>query len=155
MLGYEDLNDNQQLRHDPVLAVLAGKAEPDPQALAGKSTLNRMELSAGTPNRYKKITFWRDGIDDLLVDVFLEAARAPRCVQIALESIRPITPFMASKKDVSITAIAITTAIRRYTCLLVSMCCASACGRAMSIARPEAAKRSSVWWRRFALAGRK
>src|SRR5437764_7613861 len=55
-LGYEDLNDHQQLRHDPLLGVLAGKAEPD-QALAGKSTLNRMELGDGTPNRSKKITF--------------------------------------------------------------------------------------------------
>jgi Transposase DDE domain group 1 len=75
-LGYEDLNDHEQLRHDPLLGVLAGKAEPGKEALAGKSTLNRMELGDGTPNRYKKITFWRDAIDDLLVDVFLEAHRA-------------------------------------------------------------------------------
>ena len=75
-LGYEDLNDHEQLRHDPVLGVLAGKAEPGEQALAGKSTLNRMELGDGRPDRYKKITFWRDAIDDLLVDVFLEAHTA-------------------------------------------------------------------------------
>jgi hypothetical protein len=75
-LGYEDLNDHEQLRHDPVLGVLAGKAEPGREPLAGKSTLNRMELGDGTPNRYKKITFWRDAIDDLLVDVFLEAHTA-------------------------------------------------------------------------------
>jgi hypothetical protein len=72
-LGYEDLNDHEQLRHDPLLRALAGKAEPDQEALAGKSTLNRMELGDGTPNRYKKITFWRDAIDDFLVDLFLEA----------------------------------------------------------------------------------
>jgi len=75
-LGYEDLNDHEQLRHDPVLGVLAGSAEPGREPLAGKSTLNRMELGDGTPNRYKKITFWRDAIDDLLVDVFLEAHTA-------------------------------------------------------------------------------
>ena len=75
-LGYEDLNDHEQLRHDPLLQVLAGKAEPGQEALAGKSTLNRMELGDGTPNRYKKITFWRDAIDDLLVEVFLEAHSA-------------------------------------------------------------------------------
>src|SRR5437763_4498899 len=75
-LGYEDLNDHEQLRHDPMRRVLAGKAEPSQEALAGKSTLNRMELGDGTPNRYKKITFWRDAIDDLLVDVFLEAHTA-------------------------------------------------------------------------------
>jgi hypothetical protein len=75
-LGYEDLNDHEQLRHDPMLGVLAGKAEPGEQALAGKSTLNRMELGDRRPDRYKKITFWRDAIDDLLVDVFLEAHTA-------------------------------------------------------------------------------
>ena len=55
-LGYEDLNDHEQLRDDPLLKVLAGKrdlAEP----LAGRSTLNRMELSTGKPSRYKKITY--------------------------------------------------------------------------------------------------
>jgi hypothetical protein len=41
--------------------------------LAGKSTLNRMELGTGTPERYKKITFWRDSIDELLMAVFLES----------------------------------------------------------------------------------
>ena len=71
-LGYEDLNDHEQLRQDPLLRVLAGKAEMD-EPLAGKSTLNRLELSDGTPNRYKKITYWKDAIDELLVDVFLEA----------------------------------------------------------------------------------
>jgi len=76
-LGYEDLNDHEQLRHDPLLGALAGKAEPGKEPLAGKSTLNRMEMGDGTPNRYKKITFWRDAIDDLLVDAFLEAYPAP------------------------------------------------------------------------------
>jgi len=43
--------------------------------LAGKSTLNRLELSDGTPSRYKKITFWKQAIDELLVQVFLESQR--------------------------------------------------------------------------------
>ena len=76
-LGYEDLNDHEQLRQDPLLRVLAGKVEPAEEALAGKSTLNRMELGTAEPDRYKKITFWRDAIDELLVDVFLEAHSAP------------------------------------------------------------------------------
>lgn len=77
-LGYEDLNDHEQLRQDPLLRVLAGKADVEDSPLAGKSTLNRLELSDGTPNRYKKITFWKDGIDELLVKVFLESyATAP------------------------------------------------------------------------------
>ena len=74
-LGYEDLNDHEQLRQDPLLKLLAGKADLN-EPLAGKSTLNRMELGDGLPNRYKKITFWRDAIDDLLVEVFLEAHTA-------------------------------------------------------------------------------
>ncbi|MEQ1519432.1 MAG: IS1380 family transposase [Usitatibacteraceae bacterium] len=72
-LGYEDLNDHDALRLDPLLASLAGKAEPGTDLLAGKSTLNRLELGTGTPSRYKKVTFWRDSVDELLVDIFLEA----------------------------------------------------------------------------------
>jgi hypothetical protein len=86
-LGYEDLNDHEQLRHDPLLGVLAGKAEPGQQALAGKSTLNRMELGEGRPDRYKKITFWREAIDNLLVDVFLEAhAAAPEQIVLDIDT---------------------------------------------------------------------
>ena len=75
-LGYEDLNDHDQLRKDPVFAVLAGRAEMS-EPLAGKSTLNRMELGAGSKDRYKKITFWKDGLDELLVKVFLESHQNP------------------------------------------------------------------------------
>jgi hypothetical protein len=71
-LGYEDLNDHEQLRSDPVFGVLAGRAQLD-QPLAGKSTLNRLELGSGARDRYKKITYWKDGIDELLVQVFIEA----------------------------------------------------------------------------------
>ena len=71
-LGYEDLNDHEQLRKDPVFGILAGREEPD-TPLAGKSTLNRMEMGAGTKDRYKKITFWKDAIDELLVKVFVES----------------------------------------------------------------------------------
>jgi hypothetical protein len=75
-LGYEDLNDHEQLRQDPLLKLLAGKADLN-GPLAGKSTLNRMELGDGLPNRYKKITFWREAIDELLIDVLLEAQAIP------------------------------------------------------------------------------
>ena len=75
-LGYEDLNDHEQLRKDPVFSILAGRAELD-EPLAGKSTLNRMELGAGTKDRYKKITFWKEGMDELLVKVFLESYETP------------------------------------------------------------------------------
>ena len=75
-LGYEDLNDHEQLRQDPLLKLLAGQADLE-AALAGKSTLNRLELSTGAPDRYKKITFWKQALDELLVDVFLEAHASP------------------------------------------------------------------------------
>ena len=83
-LGYEDLNDHDELRKDPTLAVLAGKLKPvvrmDCEALAGKSTLNRLEH---TPKRhaskYHKIDCDGALVDALLVDLFLAAhARAPR-----------------------------------------------------------------------------
>src|SRR6266446_5407394 len=55
--------------------------------LAGKSTLNRLELSDGTPNRYKKITFWKDGIDELLVKVFVEShAAAPEEIVLDVDA---------------------------------------------------------------------
>jgi hypothetical protein len=85
-LGYEDLNDHEQLRQDPLLKLLAGKADLN-EPLAGKSTLNRMELGDGLPNRYKKITFWRDAIDDLLVEVFLEAhTTAPEQIVLDIDA---------------------------------------------------------------------
>lgn len=86
-LGYEDLNDHEQLRQDPLLQLMAGKAEPGAEPLAGKSTLNRMELGNGMPGRYKKINFWRDSVDDLLVDIFLEAhAQAPEQIILDIDT---------------------------------------------------------------------
>jgi hypothetical protein len=73
-LGYEDLNDHEQLRTDPVFGILAGREELD-TPLAGKSTLNRMEMGTGTTDRYKKITFWKDSVDELLVNLFIESQR--------------------------------------------------------------------------------
>jgi hypothetical protein len=89
-LGYEDLNDHDALRADPLLAVVAGSADPTGhqrrrardagKALAGKSTLNRLELTAATASptaRYKKITVDQDAVDRLFVDLFVQAHAAP------------------------------------------------------------------------------
>jgi hypothetical protein len=79
-LGYEDLNDHDELRHDPVLAVLAGKLAAKRAGcapLAGKSTLNRLELSRPEPTRYHKVSHDAAAIETLFVDVFLEAHRHP------------------------------------------------------------------------------
>ncbi|HEV2323847.1 MAG TPA: transposase, partial [Terracidiphilus sp.] len=73
-LGYEDLNDHEQLRNDPLMAVLSGKRELD-QPLAGKSTLNRLEL-VGRTGRYHKIGYSAEAIDRLLVDLYIESHAA-------------------------------------------------------------------------------
>ena len=79
-LGYEDVNDHDELRHDPVMAVLAGKLQAwraDCAPVAGKSTLNRLELSRERPTRYHKIAHDPAAIAGLLVTLFLEAHTTP------------------------------------------------------------------------------
>jgi hypothetical protein len=79
-LGYEDPIDHDQLRHDPVMAVLGGRLEArraDGAPLAGKSTLNRLELSREEPTRYHKIIYDAAAIERLFVDLFLDAHSAP------------------------------------------------------------------------------
>ena len=89
-LGYEDLNDHDHLRHDPVMAVLAGKltsGRSDCAALAGKSTLNRLERSTPVPTRYSKIDHDPAAIERLLVDLFIEAHQdAPQEIILDLDA---------------------------------------------------------------------
>ena len=89
-LGYEDLNDHDDLRHDPMMAVLAGKLaarRKDYAPVAGKSTLNRLELSKLEPTRYHKISHNPMAIRNVLVDLFLEAhERAPRQIVLDLDA---------------------------------------------------------------------
>jgi hypothetical protein len=99
-LGYEDLNDHDQLRHDPLLAVLAEKPDPSGEsrvrerdqgkALAGKSTLNRLELTGNVVSeeeRYKKIAMDQEAVDRMLVEVFLQAHReAPQAIVLDLDA---------------------------------------------------------------------
>jgi len=98
-LGYEDLNDHEELRHDPLLAVLVEKADPtgeervrqrdQRQALAGKSTLNRLELTGPEvreDERYKKVALDTAAVDRMLVEVFLQAHReAPQEIILDLD----------------------------------------------------------------------
>ena len=86
-LGYEDLIDHDTLRHDPVMAVLAGKLQAkrrDCAPLAGKSTLNRLELSSAQPGPYHKIGYRPAAVEALFVQQFLEAHRVPPA-QIVLD----------------------------------------------------------------------
>jgi hypothetical protein len=80
-LGYEDLVDHDELRHDPVMAVLAGKLKArraDCAPVAGKSTLNRLEHApAGAPSPYHKIGHDTDAIEGLFVELFLDAHDRP------------------------------------------------------------------------------
>lgn len=89
-LGYEDINDHDGLRHDPMMAVLAGKLaarREDCAPVAGKSTLNRLELSKLAPTRYHKISHNPVAIRALLVDLFVEAhARAPKQIILDLDA---------------------------------------------------------------------
>ncbi len=89
-LGYEDLLDHDELRHDPVMAILAGKLEArraDCAPLAGKSTLNRLELSRAEPTRYHRISSDAAAIEGLFVDLFLDAqAAAPRQIILDLDA---------------------------------------------------------------------
>src|SRR6266498_3184659 len=79
-LGYEDLNDHDELRHDPLMAVLSGKLTArrgDCAPVAGKSTLNRLELSRDEPSRYHRIAYDAAAIEALPVTLFLEAHERP------------------------------------------------------------------------------
>jgi hypothetical protein len=84
-LGYEDLNDHEQLRSDPLLGLLAGKRELD-EPLAGKSTLNRLELT-GRSSRYHKISYLTESMDRLLTDLYLEShSAAPSQIVLDLDA---------------------------------------------------------------------
>jgi hypothetical protein len=107
-LGYEDLNDHDELRRDPMLAVALGKDDVKGEqrrrtqdrgtALAGKSTLNRLELTApdydgrarqkeSNKPETKKIVVDPESIDALLADLFLDAhQQAPENIVLDLDA---------------------------------------------------------------------
>ena len=90
-LGYEDLVDHDTLRHDPVLAAIAGKLtarRPDCAPLAGKSTLNRLEHApAAAPSRYHKVGHDAGLIERLFVDLFLDGyAMPPEAIVLDLDA---------------------------------------------------------------------
>ena len=89
-LGYEDVLDHDDLRHDPMMAVLAGKLaarRKNCAPVAGKSTINRLELGQPQPTPYHKIGHDPQAIEALLVDLFVEAhARAPQQIILDLDA---------------------------------------------------------------------
>ena len=101
-LGYEDLNDQETLRHDPLMAVLAGKLEArrtDCAAVAGKSTLNRLELSKPEPSRYHKISYDAEAVDRLFICFWRHSGQRPaRSPSISMPR---MIRCMASRKGAS------------------------------------------------------
>jgi hypothetical protein len=142
-LGYEDLNDHDELRHDPLMAVLAGKLEAwrSDCAPAGKSTLNRLELSRETATGYHKISHDPAAIEALFVDLFLEAhARPPK--EIILDSTRPTTHCTAIRKAGSFTATTIATATCLSMCSVAGICWRPSCGHRTSTAARARSRKS-------------
>jgi hypothetical protein len=126
-LGYEDLNDHDELRRDPLLATLVGKADPTGRrrvrardagkALAGKSTLNRLELTRHTRRRPGK-SFW------------IWMRRTTRCT--------------ASRRDGSSTATTAAIVTCRCTSSVASIYCVLAYGARTSMARRGRGRRCSA-----------
>lgn len=94
IMGYEDLNDHEELRHDPMFALAVGKiigTENELGTLAGKSTLNRLEHCPETveeraQSRYHRIGHDQEAIERLLVEIFLESsAQPPRYIVLDLD----------------------------------------------------------------------
>lgn len=96
-LGYEDLNDHDELRTDPLLASVVGKADPTGsdrrqeqdrgKPLAGKSTLNRLEWGTVKQDRYRKISLDTEAVDRFFVDVFLAShQKAPAELVLDLDA---------------------------------------------------------------------
>jgi hypothetical protein len=154
-LGYEDLNDHDDLRRDPVLAVLASKLEAqrsDWAPLAGKSTLNRLQLSRTEATRYHKISHDPAAIENLFVEVFLEAhKKAPSRSSSTLT--RRMIHCTATRKASSSTAIMTATATFRSTSSAAGTCWRPSCAARISTAQQAPCRRSPASWRKFAAAG--
>ena len=134
-LGYEDLIDHDQLRHDPVLATLAGKLaarRKNCAPLAGKSTLNRLEHAPSRPSRYHKIGHDGAAIERLFVNLLLEAHRTPPG-----RSFSTWTPL--TTRCTGIRRAASSTAI-----MTVTPTCRCTCSAAGTCSRPSSAARTSM-----------
>ena len=145
-------NDHEQLRKDPLFGVLAGRDELD-KPLAGKSTLNRLELGNGQQDRYKKITFWKQAIDELLVSVFIEShEKAPE--EIILDVDTTDLPLHGKQEGASFMATTIITATCRCMSSAVNMSCAHGFDRPTAMLRQEAWPKSNESLIRYERHGR-
>ena len=123
-LGYEDLNDHDTLRHDPVLAALAGKLEArrsDCAPLAGKSTLNRLERGREEPTRYHKIGVNHAAVEALFVDLFLDAHKKPP-TRVTLDLDATDDPLHGQQEGRFFHGYTTATAISRFTSFAAITC---------------------------------
>ena len=143
-LGYEDLNDHDELRHDPMLAVLAGKLaarRSDCAPLAGKSTLNRLELSRPEPTRYHKVSHDAAAIEACSSICSAKPTRRRRSRSSSIW-MPPTIRCMGSRRVGSSTAITTAIATCRSTSSAAATCWLPSCGARTSMPRP-------VRWRRL------
>ena len=166
-LGYEDLNDHDQLRQDPLLAVLAEKPDPtgasrarqrdQGKALAGKSTLNRLELTGeavSEEERYKKIAMDQAAVDRVLVEVFLQAHREPP-QEIVPDLDATDDPVHGNQEGRFFHGYYGHYCHCRCIFSAERCCCAPACGPRISTPRPGRGKNWNGSWGRFGKLGQK
>ena len=140
-LGYEDLNDHDQLRTDPMLAVAVNKADPlgerrrQASDRGKRCTLNRLELTGAEVDeqeRYKKIAMDPDRIDGWMVDAFVESHEsAPE--EIVLDLDATDDPIHGQQEGRFFHVTTATTVISRCTSSRGSICCAPGCGVPISM----------------------
>jgi hypothetical protein len=154
-LGYEDVNDHDELRHDPILALLSDTLEPkraNVARLAGKSTLQRLE---GVPKkkaaetgatRYHKISIDEAAMERLFPDFYLVAHKTPP-ERIILDLDATDVPLHDAQEAVSSTATIAATATCRSTSSLAATCWSPSCGAPTSTPRPAPSRKSRASWR--------
>src|SRR5258708_256003 len=151
-LGYEDLNDHEELRNDPLLAVLIEKADPSSQVLAGKSTLNRLELTKETAKVERSGTKRSCWITELWTAYWCRSSSKPtrrRRKKSSWTWMRPTIRYTGSRRDVSSMATMGIIAICRCTSFAESSCCVRGCGRRTSTRRREVWRGSGAAGPRF------
>ena len=120
-LGHEDLNDHDELRRDPLLALLSGKIEGRRKGcapLAGKSTLSRLENApaGGKPSRYAKICHVTEKLQDVLAELFIHSWQGLPPERLVLDIDSTDDPVhTAARRAGSSTATTATTASCRCT----------------------------------------